>query len=276
MSMLLAQISDLHIKRPGLLAYKKVDTTAYLRRCVARLNTLVPRPHALVITGDLSDFGAPQEYESLRRELALLQMPCYLMVGNHDHRENLRAAFPDHSYLGDGPGYIQYAIDFDELSLIALDTQDPPNSGGRLDDERLAWLDAQLEARRGKAVIVGMHHPPFACGIRHMDVQALAAADARRLEALLLRHDHVERLICGHVHRSVTMRYAHTVASICPSPAHQVAYDLAPDGPSAFIMEPPALLMHARVQGRWVTHTVYVEEYGGRYPFYDAEGKLID
>lgn len=276
MSMLLAQISDLHIKRPGLLAYKKVDTTAYLRRCVAKLNALAPRPHALVITGDLADFGAPQEYASLRHELSLLEMPYYLMVGNHDHRENLRAAFPEHAYLGSGPGYVQYAIDFDEISLLALDTQDLPNSGGRLDDERLSWLAAQLEARRGKTVMIGMHHPPFSCGIDHMDRQALAPADAQRLEALLSGYDNVERLICGHVHRAVTMRYAHTVASICPSPAHQVAYDLMPDGPSAFIMEPPALHMHARVQGRWVTHTVYVEDYGGKYPFYDAEGKLID
>ena len=30
--MLLAQISDLHIKRPGGLAYRRVDTAAYLAR----------------------------------------------------------------------------------------------------------------------------------------------------------------------------------------------------------------------------------------------------
>ena len=32
--MLLAQISDLHIKRPGQLAYRRVDTAAALTRCI--------------------------------------------------------------------------------------------------------------------------------------------------------------------------------------------------------------------------------------------------
>lgn len=55
--MLLAQISDLHIKRPGQLAYRRVDTAAALARCVAKLNALVPRPDAVLVTGDLTDFG---------------------------------------------------------------------------------------------------------------------------------------------------------------------------------------------------------------------------
>lgn len=274
--MLLAQITDLHIKRPGLLAYRKVDTTAYLRACVAKLNALTPRPDAVVITGDLTDFGAAEEYQSLRDTLSALAMPYYLAVGNHDRREGLRAAFPDHAYLHTGTAFVQYAVDFDELGLLVLDTQDPPRSGGRLDAARLDWLAGQLAERRGKPVMIAMHHPPFLCGITHMDVQALDAGDALALEQLISPCDNVERLICGHVHRPIFTRFGNTTASICPSPSHQVAYDLVPDGPSAFVMEPPAFHMHARIGPRWVTHTVYVDDYGGRYPFYDAEGKLID
>ena len=50
--MLLAHISDLHIKRPGALAYRRVDTAAALARTVERLNALTPRPEAVVVTGD--------------------------------------------------------------------------------------------------------------------------------------------------------------------------------------------------------------------------------
>ena len=64
--MLLAQISDLHIKRPGALAYRRVDTGAYLARCVAALNALEPRPDAVIMTGDLVDQGDPEQYEHLR------------------------------------------------------------------------------------------------------------------------------------------------------------------------------------------------------------------
>ena len=57
--MLIAQLSDLHIKLPGRLAYKKVDTAAMLAEAVRRINALVPRPDLLLITGDLTDIGSP-------------------------------------------------------------------------------------------------------------------------------------------------------------------------------------------------------------------------
>src|SRR3546814_1636364 len=138
--MIRAQITDLHIKRPGLLAYKLVNTTDYLKACVAKLNTLRPRPDAVVITGDLTDFGAAPEYQSLRESLAALAMPYYLAVGNHDNRAELRKAFPDHAYLraeANGNGldddndaqFVQYVVEIDALSLIVLDTTDPPPIG---------------------------------------------------------------------------------------------------------------------------------------------------
>ena len=68
--MLLAQISDLHIKRPGALAYRRVDTGAYLARTVAALNALEPRPDAVIMTGDLVDQGDPEQYKHLKTLLA--------------------------------------------------------------------------------------------------------------------------------------------------------------------------------------------------------------
>ena len=55
--MLIAQITDTHIKLPGRLAYKKVDTAAMLRRCVQELLALSPQPDIVLLTGDLVDLG---------------------------------------------------------------------------------------------------------------------------------------------------------------------------------------------------------------------------
>jgi 3',5'-cyclic AMP phosphodiesterase CpdA len=52
---LIAQISDLHIKSPGSLAYGRVDTAAALGRCIAALNEFAPKPDLVVISGDLAD-----------------------------------------------------------------------------------------------------------------------------------------------------------------------------------------------------------------------------
>lgn len=125
--MLLAQITDLHIKLPGALAYKKVDTAACLRACVERLNALSPRPDAVLVTGDLTDFGTADEYRHLAACLKPLEMPVYLMVGNHDDRAALREVF-DARYLhesGTGSDFVQYAFDLRGVRVIALDSQKP-------------------------------------------------------------------------------------------------------------------------------------------------------
>ncbi|MDB5564922.1 MAG: metallophosphoesterase, partial [Tardiphaga sp.] len=85
--LLIAQISDLHIKAPGQLAYGKVDTAEALERCVAALNELLPRPDLVVISGDLADTPTPEEYDHLKRLLAPLQIPFIGIPGNHDSRE---------------------------------------------------------------------------------------------------------------------------------------------------------------------------------------------
>ncbi|WP_206952704.1 phosphodiesterase [Trinickia acidisoli] len=275
--MLLAQISDLHIKRPGALAYRRVDTAAYLERCVARLNALEPRPDAVVVTGDLADLGSLVEYETLKRLLAPLAMPVYLLVGNHDDRAALREVFDDHAYLRTGGEFVHYAVDIGPLRLVALDSLMPRQSGGHLCEARLAWLDAQLALAHGKPIVLALHHPPFVSGIGHMDRQRLDPESAERLATIVRRYPNVERVICGHVHRPIYTRFAGTIAAAVPAPAHQVALDLREGAPSAFRLEPPAFALHRYTpETGVVTHHAYVDEGEGPYPFYETDGTLID
>ena len=83
---MIAQISDLHIKRPGALAYGRVDTAAALSRCVDELNRFSPRPDLVVISGDLADTPAKEEYDHLKTLLAPLEIPFVAIPGNHDDR----------------------------------------------------------------------------------------------------------------------------------------------------------------------------------------------
>lgn len=272
--MILAQVTDMHIKLPGKLAYRRLDTAAHLARAVAVLNALDPQPDLVALTGDLVDFGRPEEYAHLRAILAPLRAPYLLLPGNHDDRDALRAAFPEHDYLPK-TGFIQYAIDRGPLRLVALDTVIPMRGDGELCAERLAWLERTLAAAPGRPTVVMMHHPPFATGIAHMDKLGMAGKEG--FAAVIARHRQVERIICGHLHRSIQCRVAHTVASTCPAPCHQVALDLRPDGPSAFMLEPPGYQLHQWIEGTGlVTHTAVIGDFDGPHPFYDAEGRLID
>jgi len=271
---ILGQISDLHIKQPGKLSYRVVDCAAMLARCVEEILRLPQRPDALVVTGDLVDFGRVDEYVHLRELLSPLPMPYYLLPGNHDERAALRQAFADHAYLRQWAPYVQYAIDDWPVRLVAIDTVIPGEGGGRLDAERVAWLERALAAERAKPTIVMMHHPPFPTLIGHMDEIGLEGSD--QLAAVISRHPQVERILCGHLHRPIQYRFAGTIASTSPSPAHQVALDLSPQAPSHFKMEPPAFQLHAWRPGIGVvSHTAYIGEFAGPYPFFQGD-QLID
>ncbi|QHI99719.1 phosphodiesterase [Xylophilus rhododendri] len=271
----LAQLTDTHIREPGRLAYGRIDTAPYLRRAVQSVLALRQRPDAVVITGDLVDFGRPAEYAHLAQLLAPLDMPVYLLPGNHDEREALRLAFPHHDYLGAAGSLLQYSVAVGGLRLLTLDTSVPGAPHGELDAPKLAWLEAELERWREQPVVVAMHHPPFQTLIGHMDAIGLRSG-AEALEALLRRFDNVERVICGHLHRAIDVRFGGTIASTAPGPAHQVSLDLDARAPSQWELEPPAFRLHALPQGgRLVSHLAAIGTFEGPYPFHDG-GALID
>lgn len=273
--MFIAQITDLHIRMPGQKAYRVVETDQYLPPAVVALNALDPVPDLVMISGDLTDFGRPQEYAHLRAMLEHLRMPYFLLPGNHDARDGLRDAFPDHAYLAEAGEFLQYTIEDRPLRIIVLDTVVPLQSHGSLCAQRLGWLADRLAEQPGRPTVIVMHHPPFATGIDHMDAIGLLAG-APELEALVSRHDNIERIMCGHLHRTIYRRFGGTIASTCPSPAHQVALDLRPGGPSAFVMEPPAFHVHHYLDGVLNTHHAYIGKYPGPYPFHEEGGGLID
>jgi Icc protein len=264
--MLLCQISDLHVTAGRALAYGVVDTAACLERCVQRLVGLDPLPDAVIATGDLVDKPDPQSYGLLREILATLPLPVYLLPGNHDERNTLRAAFPDHRYLRNDGEFLQYAIDEYPLRLLALDTVIPGRAEGRLCAQRLDWLERRL-AESDAPTVIALHHPPFSTGIGHMDRMGLD--DPPALARIVRRFPHVQRIVCGHLHRPIQALFAGTLASVCPSSAHQVLLDLKPGNPARFVLEPAAFQLHLWDDGVLVTHTAYTGRYDGPYPFDD-------
>lgn len=273
---LIAQISDLHIKPPGALAYGHVDTAAALTRCVAELNRFSPRPDFIAISGDLADTPLPEEYAHLKALLAPLEIPFAAVPGNHDDRTLMRNDLPDQPYAATG-GALNLAHRVGDLDILMLDSSVPGADHGALDAATLAWLDAALAASTTRPALVFLHHPPFVTGIAHMDVQNLHNADA--LAALLRRHPRTRLVAAGHVHRAVLTTFAGIAASICPAPNHAVALDLDARRPPALRIEPPAFHLHVwfpgEALGSVVTHLVPIGDFNGPWPFHGSDGLIL-
>jgi len=140
---------------------------------------------------------------------------------------------------------------------------------GLMCEERLAWLASRLEEAPARPTMIFMHHAPFHTGIAHMDRLGLEGAEA--LGEIIERHPQVERIVCGHLHRPIQMRWHGTVAMTSPSTAHQVVLGLEEEAPAAFVMEPPAFLLHVWTEASGLlTHTSYIGEFPGPYPFYEG------
>jgi len=241
MTMIL-QISDMHIADPGTEPDDLLHQADHLARTVLWINGLSARPDAVLCSGDLVDHFTPSQYARLADILDDLEMPFYLMVGNHDHRENLRAAFPEHGYLG-VDGFVQYAIRIGDLRLVALDSQKTGQTPGELCDVRLDWLSSTLAEDQATPTVVALHHPPFSSTSTMMDAFGLHSGGPE-LAAILNASPQVERLVAGHVHRPVTTMFGGTVAMSCPSTSHQIALQPGRTDGVALMAEPPSALLH--------------------------------
>ena len=241
--MIVAQISDLHIKRKGKLLHHMVNTARFLRRCVDRLNALDPRPDAVVATGDLTDSGKPKEYKRLRKILADLAIPLYLLPGNHDEREQLRAEFGErHEYLPAGP-YLHYTVERFALRLVCLDSTAPGMAGGVLDLGRLTWLDARLSEAPARPTMIFMHHPPFPTGVRSVD--ALGFRGLPEFAGIVARHPQIVRIACGHIHRVMSVPWQGTLACSAPSTSPQIVLQPRDVQPLGLALEPAGFVLHS-------------------------------
>ena len=272
----IAQISDLHIKPPGSLAYGKVDTAKALERCVAALNEFDPAPDFVVISGDLADTPTAEEYQYLKRLLAPLKLPFAGIPGNHDSRELMRAAFPSASYaFVSGP--LNQKIEVAGLDLLLLDSSVHRKPHGELDGPTLQWLDGMLASSPDRPALLFLHHPPFKAGIWHMDRQNLL--NASDLAPIVRRHPRVQLIATGHVHRATLTMFAGVPTTICPAPNHAVDLDLAELRQPSFKVEPPAFHLHTWFPGEGygnvVTHQVPIGTFDGPHPFFAADGKLL-
>ena len=146
--MLIAQITDLHVRPRGLAANRVVESNMMTERAIDSVIALRPRPDVVLITGDLVDRGLVEEYEQLKIMLRRLDIPAFLIPGNHDSRENLRRVLADYPGVTEDPEFVQFVVDDYPVRLIALDTLVPVKGEGALCARRLNFLDRALARNR--------------------------------------------------------------------------------------------------------------------------------
>ena len=263
--MLIAQLSDPHLCPPGKLYQSVLDTNARFAEALAQVARL--SPDLVILSGDLAEHGAPQEYALARELLSPLAAPILAIPGNHDDREAFRAGLsglPNLIPLTEtGP---LHATAEGPVRVIGFDVTVPGDHHGLVTPDHAAWLDTTLSAASDTPTLLMLHQPPFATGIGFADEYRCYGEDL--LADTLLRHPQVIRVLAGHVHRFTLTEFAGRPALTAPATSTSLALRLEPDAAPASYTEPSGMLLHLWQGGRLVSHLQAVGGYPGPHPFF--------
>jgi 3',5'-cyclic AMP phosphodiesterase CpdA len=220
----LAHVSDLHLpfepalKFPQQLSKRQLSAWSWRRRGAIQRPEIVEalaadvRAHAtdhIVVTGDITNFSLPAEFERAAAWLATLAPieRISLVPGNHDALVPVDASqgvgrWARWTRLQDGQWPFVHRLAGDAVALIGLNSALPTApllARGRLGRRQLERLESILreEGDAGRLRVVLVHHPVAPGAVRWR--KALADADA--LRGLLARHG-AELVLHGHARDS--------------------------------------------------------------------------
>ncbi|MCJ8337421.1 MAG: phosphodiesterase [Pseudomonadales bacterium] len=210
-------LTDTHLVEKGKRLFG-LDPHARLKLAIEDINRSHKDANCAFITGDLTNWGTPEEYTALADALSKLQVPLHLLLGNHDNRENFKAAFPN--IACDVNGYVQSSVDTDQGRLIFLDSLMEGTSSGWLCEDRLKWLENQL-SDAAAAIYLFMHHPPFDVGIPYLDKIGLVQKEEFE-NTITPYKSRIRQIFFGHVHRPIHGEWLGIPFSTLRGTNHQV------------------------------------------------------
>lgn len=226
-------LTDLHITGTGE-THEGYDTFAATQRAFRHAIDLFPDADFIVVTGDLANWGEPAAYRRLEEFSRTIDLPLFLMIGNHDNRENFFEVFGERHPFA--MPFAQYGVDFDRYRLLFLDTQAIGTHGGTLCSRRLAWLEGELAASN-KDVLLFMHHHPVSFGAPSLDAKGMD--NWPEFHRVLARHrGRIRHIFHGHCHVAVQGNVEGISFSGIRSMGPQAYTDLKTDQACRQMLEP--------------------------------------
>ncbi len=194
------QLSDTHW---GFQGAPNPDAAGTLPKAIAAVNALDPQPDFIVFTGDLTH--TTDDPAERRRRLTqfkelisgLRTKQIRLMPGEHDASLDSGEAYREFF------GQTHYSFAHKGVHFIALDNVSDPT--GRIGDEQLAWLAADLARQPKDARIVVLTHRPLFPLYPQWD---WATKDGDKAIELLMPYKNVT-VFYGHIHQEHHFKTAH-------------------------------------------------------------------
>lgn len=179
-----AHLSDTHVGNP--------TSIEDLRRTVKDINAN-PELQFVIISGDITEFGADEELKTAKTILDSLNKPWYIIPGNHDMNWSESGGNSFRKVFGSETFAIM------QHGFLFLGTNCGPNmrmSPGQVPRENIVWLDSVLKATPKQTPIIFVNHYPIDSALNNWyDI-------INRLKT-----HNTQLIICGHGHSNHQLNF---------------------------------------------------------------------
>ena len=176
-----------------------VHSDSLLTAAVDAINSL--KPEFTVVTGDLvNDVDDPLQDELFRKGIARLDIPYYLLPGNHDYRNDWTQKIKnDYVALR---GYDRFSFTKNGCAFIGIDSNRIKAKATEAENEQWAWLERELKkAKKAKYTFLFLHCPIFKKDIDEPEDYENFPMESRRKYIDLLKEYGVDAVLAGHTHK---------------------------------------------------------------------------
>jgi 3',5'-cyclic AMP phosphodiesterase CpdA len=182
----IAQLSDVHV---GASRYRE----DLLHTAIGEINAA--EPDLVVVAGDLTDDGYPDQYPTVKEELAAIACPRIVRVpGNHDARNVGYLRFEE--TFGARDSRLRFDCDGVDVAVVAVDSSKPDLDEGEIGREHYGWIEEGFAGEADLRVFVCHHHLMPIPGTGRERNQVLDAGDVLSL----LSRCGVDIVLSGHRH----------------------------------------------------------------------------
>jgi 3',5'-cyclic-AMP phosphodiesterase len=152
------QISDSHI---GFNKPANQDVAGTLRLAIERINALPAAPDLLLHTGDITHSSKAEEFDTAQQLIKTTRAgETFYVPGEHDIANDNGALYLER-FGKDTQGRGWYGFTHKGVHFIGLNNCQQVDAMGKLGDEQLKWLKAELAAQSASTPIVIFAHIPL-------------------------------------------------------------------------------------------------------------------
>jgi Icc protein len=230
---IIAWMSDIHIHTDA--GYENdisfyqhdVDSRRQFALALHEIHSLRPTPELLVLGGDLTDYGRPEELQTVNHILRnrSWSIPTIPLFGNHDNQSppihpELMAIWPEIRHADwpeiNDPNELYYSVTKSGLKFIILDTQQV--NSYKMPQRQKEWLEAELQ-EMGPNIIILCHRHQLPVG-NWVDEESIFRD--REVWEMIDRTPNVLGIFSGHVHAARLWQFRRKLYGTFPAVAYGI------------------------------------------------------